>query len=927
MTDDLKTLAAGHRLGAYEIQRLLGSGTFGNVYLCLDEGGADVAVREYVPHGLAVRTDDLQVRPVSTAAEAAFRAGLARFVERAERMTAVEHPNVVRILGVFEANGTACVAMDYVAGRPLAAELRPGSTLPYARLVGCIRPVAEGLAAMHRAGTAHGNLGLGSIVVREDGSAVLLGLAVSAQDEFGAVRMPGYAPIEHYSARAELVTGRADAYSLAAVLYRCVTGVTPPEAPIRAERDTLVPAVRAAKGRSAYSPQLLAAIDAALTLDPATRPDGVQPLLDALVDAPPDAPRRSRRRARAPTPDEGVGRAPRRPRRPRKAALGAAAAVALVGIVVAIFVVQRGDLGGVEERGDQPAVSTARETGPAPPIAQGTEPPPAAATGPAPEDDGPALVDAPAPTPVPPVEAPPPRTASLVVVTQPPGAEVLLDDQPVGVTPFEVDDLAARVYAVELRHPYYHAVETELDLSAGESRRLERELDRATGALHVTTTPPGAWIERGGERLADSSPATLADLPAGPVDLTLGAPGHVTAEVAAQVPKDDTATVAFSLEPAFGTLTLVLSPADAEVALPDAQTVYRPGVRLVEGPHRIVVSRTGWRAVERTVNVAGDTRHEVALEAELHPLTVTTNPPGALVAFVDRDEAYSPGVLLPPGEYPLEASLRGYAPWAGTVRHSAAPTMYAVSLEFVSAEYADPLRSGGTGPEMAVIPAGSFRMGCVSETACRESEQPVRRVTIAAPFSMSKHEITFDDFDRFARATGRERPDDTGWGRGRRPVINVSWEDANDYASWLSTESGRRYRLPTEAEWEYAARAGAETAYSWGDALAANEANCTGCGRRSRDRTVPTGLFRANAWGLHDMHGNVWEWVEDCWSEGHDGAPVDGSARTQGDCGRRTLRGGSWFNSSAFARSASRLSGNPTVRGNIAGFRVVVRDG
>ncbi|MDE0658782.1 MAG: SUMF1/EgtB/PvdO family nonheme iron enzyme [Gammaproteobacteria bacterium] len=920
MTDDLQTLTAGHRLGDYEVRRVLGSGTFGNVYLCLDQNSATVAVREYMPHGLAVRSDDLQVRAVSPAAEAAFRAGLERFVGRARRMMSVEHPNVVRILGVLEANGTAGVAMDYVEGRPLAVLLPPGGTLSSAELASRIRPVAEGLAAMHGAGTAHGSLGLGSIFVREDGSSVLLGLAVSAQDEFGAVRMPGYAPIEHYSARADLVSSRADAYSLAAVLYRCVTGVVPPEAPIRAERDTLVPAVRAAKGRRAYSPELLEAIDAALTLDPANRPDGVQALLDALVDVPPDRNRGSRRSGPAPEAAARHGR-----RRRYKVAL-TTAAVGLVGIVASIFVLQRGDWGTVDERENQPIVSTPSESGAAPRTAQGREPPDASATETVPEEDGPALVDAPAPTPVAPVEVPPPRTASLVVVTQPPGAEVLLDDEPVGVTPFEVDDLAARVYALALRHPHYDTVETELDLSATESTRFERELDRATGALLVTTTPPGAWIEWDGERLADGSPATLADLPAGPITLTLGAPRHVAAELTAVVPKNDTASVAFSLEPALGTLTLLLSPTDADVALLDAETDYRPGVRLAEGPHRVSVSRTGWRTVERTVDVAGDTRHEISLEAQWHPLTVTTNPAGASVALVDGDVAYSPGVLLPPGEYRLEASLLGYAAWQGTVRHSASPTMYAVSLEFVSAEYADPLRSGGNGPEMTVIPAGSFRMGCLSANACAESEQPVRSVTIASPFSMSKHEVTFEHFDRYVRATGRERPDDTGWGRGRRPVINVSWQDANDYASWLSAETGRRYRLPTEAEWEYAARAGTETAYAWGETLEPGDANCTGCGRRSLDRTVATGSFRANAWGLHDMHGNVWEWVEDCWNESYGDAPADGSAWVRGDCGRRPLRGGSWFNSSAFARSAARLSGNATVRGNIAGFRVVVRD-
>ena len=183
---------------------------------------------------------------------------------------------------------------------------------------------------------------------------------------------------------------------------------------------------------------------------------------------------------------------------------------------------------------------------------------------------------------------------------------------------------------------------------------------------------------------------------------------------------------------------------------------------------------------------------------------------------------------------------------------------------------------------MAVVPAGSFRMGCVAGDACAAEERPVRTVTIEAPFSLSKYEVTFEDFDRFAEAAGRERPDDQGWGRGRRPVINVSWADAEAYAEWLSAETGRSYRLPSEAEWEYAARAGGDTPYGWSDTID-GEANCDGCGRRSPRRTVLAGTFRANAWGLHDMHGNVWEWVQDCWNGSYEDAPADGTAWTTGN--------------------------------------------
>ena len=138
-----------------------------------------------------------------------------------------------------------------------------------------------------------------------------------------------------------------------------------------------------------------------------------------------------------------------------------------------------------------------------------------------------------------------------------------------------------------------------------------------------------------------------------------------------------------------------------------------------------------------------------------------------------------------------------------------------------------------------------------------------------------------------------------GWGRGLRPVRNVSWYDAMAYTEWLWEQTGDRYRLPTEAEWEYAARAGSTTAYSWGDSIGRNRANCDGCASLwDGERTALVGTFKANGWGLYDMHGNVWEWVQDCWNDNYEGAPTDGTAWLSGDCDRRVLRGGSWEASS-----------------------------
>ena len=226
-------------------------------------------------------------------------------------------------------------------------------------------------------------------------------------------------------------------------------------------------------------------------------------------------------------------------------------------------------------------------------------------------------------------------------------------------------------------------------------------------------------------------------------------------------------------------------------------------------------------------------------------------------------------------------------------------------------------------PAMVVVPAGTFRMGCVSGRSCQRDERPVREVRVAS-FVLSKYEVTFEEYDRFAAATGRSLPDDEGWGRGRRPVINVSWNDAAAYAAWLSDQTGARYRLPSEAEWEYAARAGTTTAYGWGNEIGYNRAHCDGCGsRRDGGQTVPAGSFDPNSWGLHDMAGNVWEWVADCWHDSYAGAPRDGTAWTGGgDCRRRVLRGGSWINHPVNLRSANRVGIAAGLRLVSSGFRV-----
>ena len=247
-----------------------------------------------------------------------------------------------------------------------------------------------------------------------------------------------------------------------------------------------------------------------------------------------------------------------------------------------------------------------------------------------------------------------------------------------------------------------------------------------------------------------------------------------------------------------------------------------------------------------------------------------------------------------------------------------------VAATHAQVTFRDALRSGGQGPEMVEIPVGSFKMGCVLERQCSEKELPVREVVISQPFAVSKYEVTFEDYDRF---TYPNEVNDQGLGRGPRPVINVSWNDAQEYVAWLSDQTGHNYRLLSEAEWEYAARAGSLTAHGWGNGIGRNTIRCDAsesvptCGDHWA-QVAPVGSFAANRFGLHDMHGNAWEWVEDCWNGSFAGAPTNGRAWLRGHCDRRVARGGSWASGPKELRSTARYGIPRDHRTFIGGFRV-----
>lgn len=223
-------------------------------------------------------------------------------------------------------------------------------------------------------------------------------------------------------------------------------------------------------------------------------------------------------------------------------------------------------------------------------------------------------------------------------------------------------------------------------------------------------------------------------------------------------------------------------------------------------------------------------------------------------------------------------------------------------------------------PDVVVLAAGEFTMG--SDDV--ETEKPAHRAVIGSPFAVGRSEVTFAQWDACVEGGGcTYRPSDHGRGRTTLPVGEVSWRDARDYANWLTRVSGHKYRLPTEAEWEYAARAGTTTAFWWGDEARAGLANCRGCGGDSPRESRPVGSFQANPFGLVDTAGNLAEWVEDCWTDSYRPAPSDASSRPAGSCSQRVLRGGSFDAGARYVRSSSRFPYDADSRYYANGFRVV----
>jgi len=275
----------------------------------------------------------------------------------------------------------------------------------------------------------------------------------------------------------------------------------------------------------------------------------------------------------------------------------------------------------------------------------------------------------------------------------------------------------------------------------------------------------------------------------------------------------------------------------------------------------------------------------------------------------------------PTNLFELEAWVQSRSSASKSKEMQFVPRIEFTSNTFRAGEsFRDRLEDGGSGPSMIWIPAGRFKMGDIQSIG-NTDEQPVHEVSVEG-FAMGRYEVSFGEYDRFVKATGHRKPSDSGWGRDNRPVIWVSWQDARLYTEWLSGQTGRFYRLPTEAEWEYAARAGTETIYGWGSEIGFNRANCAGGGSQwSNRQTAPVGSFKPNPFGLYDIVGNVWEWTCSAYEFRYFGG--EQACVGERESGYRVMRGGSWFLDSRLCRVAIRNRGHSYSMYDNVGFRVV----
>lgn len=526
-------------------------------------------------------------------------------------------------------------------------------------------------------------------------------------------------------------------------------------------------------------------------------------------------------------------------------------------------------------------------------------------------------------------------TASLEVRTVPEGGVVLVDGERAGTTPLTVSDVRPGPVVLRLEHPYHPPELRRLTLDRGEVRSVEVAFAPADGSLAIVTNPRGAAVLLNGEPLEDVTPVRIDGIATGTYEVAVSLHGRQTKSATVEVFPGAETERTFELERVpMGRLSVQTVPGNAAVVLAGAAAEYRPGVELPVGDYRVRVAAPGYGTLERTVDVRqGRNVVDITLARVFGPLRISIRPSAARVRVTYRDVdgsrtvAYEDGMELPAGAFSVRATAMGYRNLLRNLTMDGDGVALNLAMQRFQVNpgqrFRDRLQSGGEGPQLVVVAAGTFRMG---REGGAFNEGPTREVRVTQPFAIGVYETTVGDFERH----------DPWPGEARMPIRNVSLRDVGAYLAFLSRETGYRYRLPTEAEWEYVARAGGAEDFYFGDDVGAicRHGNVGDLAMRERFRqydavdcddgfvrVAPVGSFAPNAFGLYDVFGNVEEWVADCWHPSYEGAPGDARQWTEGCYSSRVVRGGAFDSPPGDLRASARNMGSAPT--DSRGFRVV----
>lgn len=798
-----KTLQPGAHVGDLQINEILGIGAFAITYLVTDPAiGTRFALKEYLPRQHAVRDADGRVVPIDEQSAQAFSEGLDVFLNEARIVASLEHPNIVRVLRYFEANGTAYYLMPWYRGQALHLRLDSRGTLDRDAAKALLLPLMDALEYLHHQGVVHQDIKPANIYMADDGQPVLLDFGVAATgnilpDTFGS---EGYAAPEQSETDGKIGPW-TDVYGLSATMYRCVTGRIPVPAGDRqkalggGDDDPLVPFRKLAPVSQFGG--LTDAVDLGLQLQPRDRPQGVGQWRKSFEGL---------EWHREVVAKGGTRDYAREGREWLPLTLLAVFVVTMLAIGAYLFF--------VEPSVDSPALKQ-DSTGP---VSQRAAPPPYR---PLPEE-----------------------------LQRWQGA-------------LEADTIQAYRRFMEdfPESMYLEQAQTQLDI-----------LDEAN------------WQELSAE---DNIPAYEDYL---------------------------------ELFPSGIHQVQALQRIDAI-----QQSVAREERERLE---RERLDHLAWQTAIGERTIASLDEYIGNYPAGLH-IEEANRVRRLLQMQADDDKAYEAAQKL--------NTLDAYQAYIDAFPEGANVASALQNMDDLTLRPGKVFRDCAACPAMAVVPAGAYWQGSdESSELALAVEKPRRMVTIGKPFAVGVYEVSMAEWDACYEAGGcTSRPTDNGWGRGERPVIMVSWTDAGEYLQWLNEETGQYYRLPSESEWEYVARAGEESDWPGGDeSLVCEYGNIAGaetgfrwqhesCSDGLALGTAPAGSFKANAFGLYDTTGNVSEWTADCMNLSYLDAPVDGSAWGRGICSSHMTRGGSWITGSREIRLPARFNLKNGDRNDFTGFRVV----